>query len=178
MQKLLEKAGLKVLLTRKTEADLSVAKRLAAARPAAKALLISIQFNTGAEEDTGVQTDILAPRGVATPPWGDEMLNPHPGNEHDAENIALATAVHASVVVSSKMYDNGIHHVRTPLLNELKMPAVILRCGFLGNSYDAGMLGEPDNRERLAASIARAVATYRRAVGASPKVPTSSPVPK
>ena len=174
----LEKDGWKVILTRKDDSNVTVAKRLAIAETAENALFISVQFNTGTADYTGLETDILAPRGVATPPWGSETLDSHPGHAHDAENIALATAVHASMVVSSRMYDTGIHHVRTRLLNEMKLPAVIIRGGFMTNEDDAALIADPSYREQLATSIARAVANYRRAVGTSQKTQSPLPTPK
>jgi N-acetylmuramoyl-L-alanine amidase len=177
-QKLFESQGQKVILTRKDDGDLSVADRLAVAASKTRALFISIQFNKGAESETGVMTEILAPRGIATAGLGPEIFDSLPGNAHDAANIALATAVHAAVVVRTKLYDGGIHHVRTPLLNDIKLPAVILRGGYLTNAHDAGVIADPAYRQALAASLALAVTNYRRAVGAPQKSPTSPPAPK
>jgi len=41
----------------------------------------------------------------------------------DAENIALATATHAALVVKSRLYDRGIKRARFVVIRDITIPA-------------------------------------------------------
>jgi N-acetylmuramoyl-L-alanine amidase len=87
-----------------------------------------------------------------------------PGNVRDAENMALATAMHASLVVRSKMYDRGIKRARFVVIRDVKIPGVLIEGGFLSNAYDARLIATPAFRQQMAMSIVQAIGNYRRAV--------------
>ena len=131
------------------------------------ALFVSVHFNSGGA-GTGLETYTLAPRGVPSmmadgPRVAD--LNPCPGNVTDAENMALATATHASLVVKSRMYDRGIKRARFVVIRDITIPGVLIEGGFLSNNFDARLIATPEYRQQMATSILQAVQNYRRAVG-------------
>jgi N-acetylmuramoyl-L-alanine amidase len=97
-------------------------------------------------------------------------LQPCPGNVRDAENMALATAMHASMVVRSRMYDRGIKRARFVVIRDITIPGVLIEGGFLTNGYDARLVATAEYRQQLAGSILQAVQNYRRAVGAPNEV--------
>jgi N-acetylmuramoyl-L-alanine amidase len=164
-------AGLKVYMTRTNDTFVSLEDRVKFANRFDNALFISVHFNSGGA-GTGLETYTLAPRGVPSmmadgPRVSD--LQECPGNARDAENMALATATHAAMVVRSKMYDRGIKRARFVVIRDITIPGVLIEGGFLSNSHDAKLIATPEYRQGMATSIFQAVQNYRRAV--APQAP-------
>jgi N-acetylmuramoyl-L-alanine amidase len=185
---LLIQNGYQVVMTRTTDTFIPLHERARLANQYSNALFISIHFNSGGT-GTGLETYTLAPRGVPSmmadgPRISD--LDLCPGHINDAENIALATATHAALVVRSRMYDRGIKRARFVVIRDIKIPGVLIEGGFLSNGYDARLVATPTYRQQMAMSILQAVTNYRRAVGThagdvvahqdGPRVETNSPM--
>jgi N-acetylmuramoyl-L-alanine amidase len=185
---LLMQAGYKVVMTRNTDIFIPLHDRARYANQYSNALFISVHFNSGGA-GTGLETYTLAPRGVPSmmadgPRISD--LDVCPGHVNDAENIALATATHAAMVMRSRMPDRGIKRARFVVIRDITIPGVLVECGFLSNSYDARLISTPAYRQQMATSLVQAVQNYRRAVGtqigevvarnAGPRVETNSPM--
>jgi N-acetylmuramoyl-L-alanine amidase len=187
---LLMQAGYRVVMTRSNDTFIPLEDRCRIANQYSNSLFISIHFNSGGS-GTGLETYTLAPRGVPSmmadgPRISD--LDPCSGNINDAQNIALATATHASLVVRSRMYDRGIKRARFVVIRDITVPGVLIEGGFLSNDYDARLIATPAYRQQMAASILQAVQNYRRAVGTqqigetvarntdSPRVETNTPM--
>jgi len=180
-------AGFKVELTRSTDVFIPLEERVAIANRFPNALFVSIHFNSSGS-GTGIETYTLAPRGVpsmmADGPRVSDGQN-CPGNVRDAENMALATATHASVIVRCHMFDRGIKRARFVVIRDVTIPGVLIEGGFLSNPYDAGLIAQPAYRENLAAAIVDAATNYRRAVSGSaaplvtqnPNLPPVQPPP-
>ncbi len=166
--------GYKVYMTRNSDEFIPLEDRVRFANRFPNALFISIHFNSGGA-GTGLETYTLAPRGVPSmmadgPRVSD--LQECPGNGRDAENMALATATHASLIVhlhafDHGMYDRGIKRARFVVIRDIMIPGVLVEGGFLSNLYDAKLIANQEYREGMATSIFQAVQTYRRAVGQS-----------
>jgi N-acetylmuramoyl-L-alanine amidase len=167
---LFQQAGLKVVMTRSTDTFVSLDDRVRFANRFKNALFLSIHFNSGGS-GTGLETYTLAPRGVPSmsadgPRITD--LQPCPGHINDAENMALATATHAALVVRSRMYDRGIKRARFVVIRDITIPGVLVEGGFLSNSFDAKLVANPEYRQQMANCLLTAVNNYRRAVGTAP----------
>lgn len=165
-KKLLEQIGMKVVLTRKTDVFIPLHDRAAIANRYDNAIFISVHFNSGGA-GTGLETYTLAPRGVPSmmadgPRISD--LEHCRGNNRDAENMALATATHAALVVRSQLHDRGIKRARFVVIRDIEIPGVLIEGGFLSNSNDAKFIHSPEYRQQMAVSIVTAVNNYRRAV--------------
>jgi len=185
---LLTQAGYKVAMTRSSDVFVPLYDRVRFANQYSNALFISIHFNSGGA-GTGLETYTLAPRGVPSmmadgPRISD--LDPCPGHVNDAENIALATATHAAMVMRSRMPDRGIKRARFVVIRDITIPGVLVEGGFLSNDSDARLIATPAYRQQLATSVVQAVQNYRRAVGTQigevaarqdgPRVETNSPM--
>jgi N-acetylmuramoyl-L-alanine amidase len=185
---ILIQAGFKVILTRSNDTFIPLGERTRIANQYSNALFISVHFNSGGA-GTGLETYTLAPRGVPSmmadgPRVSD--LDPCTGNVNDAQNMALATATHASLVVRSRMFDRGIKRARFVVIRDIEIPGVLIEGGFLSNIYDARLIAMPAYRQQMASCILQAVQNYRRAVGTqiadvarvggdSPQVETNAP---
>ncbi|XHR28485.1 MAG: N-acetylmuramoyl-L-alanine amidase [Chthoniobacteraceae bacterium] len=184
-REILKTAGFRVLMTRTTDRFVPLEERATFANRYPNALFISIHFNSSGNDATGVETYTLAPRGVPSMAADGPALSdfvPCPGNQRDAENIALACAAHATLVYNSAMFDRGIKRARFVVLRDNPTPGVLIEGGFLSNSNDARRIATPMYRQQMATSILQAVQNYRNAVGprqslpvASNTVPTANP---
>jgi N-acetylmuramoyl-L-alanine amidase len=171
-KKLLEGAGYRVVLTRSSDVFVPLYDRAGIANKQKNAIFVSVHFNSGGA-GTGLETYTLAPRGVpsmmADGPSVNDLVQ-QAGNVNDAENMALATATHASLVVRSRLYDRGIKRARFVVIRETTIPAVLIEGGFLSHSYDAKVIATPEYRQQMAGAIVTAVNNYRRAVGQNPQI--------
>ena len=175
---LLTQNGYKVVLTRSNDTFIPLYDRVKIANAQKNALFISVHFNAGGA-GTGLETYTLSPRGVPSmaadgPSITD--LTPCPGHQNDAENMALATAMHAAMVVRSRMWDRGIKRARFVVIRDITIPGVLVEGGFQTNVIDARTIAMPAYRQQMAESIVKAVQNYRKAVGAQPG-PIAPPPP-
>ena len=164
---LLRQAGFNVVLTRSTDVFIPLEERVRIANQYRNALFISVHFNSGGT-GTGLETYTLAPRGVPSmmadgPRISD--LDACTGHACDAQNMALATATHAALVVKSQMYDRGIKRARFVVIRDIAIPGVLIEGGFMSNSYDSRMIASSVFRQNMAGCLVQAVQNYRRAVG-------------
>ncbi len=180
---LLQGAGLKVVLTRDSDYFVPLDERVRIANRQKNAIFISMHFNHGGE-GTGVEAYTLAPRGVpsmmADGPRVSDLVE-CAGNVRDAENMALATASHAALVVKTRMYDRGLKRARFVVIRDIKIPGVLLEGGFQSSRFDSKMIATPLYRQTLAQAILAAVENYRKAVGSQPAnrtLPQRNPDPE
>lgn len=170
LKQLLESQGYKVVMTRERDVFLSLEQRVQLANAVKEhAIFISIHFNSGArKEASGIETFTLSPPGVAHYGRG---LKPsdqqaRTGNMHDSANIALATAVHGSILrrLARHTVDRGIKRARFNVLTGVKHPAILLEGGFLTNPFEAKLIATAGYQQALALGIVEAIAKYRYAV--------------
>ncbi|MEI8340645.1 MAG: N-acetylmuramoyl-L-alanine amidase [Verrucomicrobiota bacterium] len=171
---ILEQHGFKVFLTRSADYFVPLEERVRFANRHSNALFIAIHFNSGGPAASGLETYTLAPRGVPSmmadgPRISD--LDLCPGNAKDSENMALATATHASLVSHSLLYDRGIKRARFVVIRDITVPGVLVEGGFLSNPSDSRKIATTQYRQNMAFCIAAAAQNYRNAVG-SPAPPT------
>lgn len=167
-KRLLEQNGYNVRLTRMTDVFIPLEKRPAMANKYPNAIFVSVHFNkSNTRGGTGIETYALAPRGV--PSMDEENLRysdfkPYPGHARDAENIALATAMHSSLLRHLRLYDRGIKRARFVVIRDATIPGVLLEGGFMDNPVDARQIASGAYRDAFARAILEGVNRYRSAV--------------
>jgi len=162
----LEKRGFKTRMTRTTDIFLSLSQRVAIANRVDDAIFISIHFNSsGSRRAAGIETYALAPQGTSSTNGGSSWSSFLNGNVRDAENIALATSVHAHVIHELKSTDRGIKRARFNVLRGINKPAILFEGGFVTNSTEAKRIKSAAYRDKLAETIANAVVKFQRAMG-------------
>jgi len=165
---LFTKAGFNVRMTRSSDVYVPLESRALFASFQPDAVFLSIHFNYGMGPTAeGVETYCLAPRGV--PSTNDSGLTfadfqNCTGNVRDPENIALATAIHASLITRLVVPDRGVKRARFVVLRNNAIPGVLIEGGFLTNPRDALRVASPAYRELLADAIVRGVMSYNRAI--------------
>ncbi len=164
----LQARGFKVVMTRSDDRFLELGHRVAIANAQKRSIFISIHHNsTKARSAKGVETFALPPQGTAATHgssrsgWSTALS----GNTRDAENIALATAVHSHVINDLKPVDRGIKRARFNVLTGITKPAILYEGGFLTNASEAALIHDAAYRQRAAESIANAVVKFKSAVG-------------
>lgn len=166
LERELQARGFKTKLTRREDIFLTLTQRVEIANRERNAIFVSIHFNySGATTANGIETYALAPQGTRTHMGGSAWNSPLTGNTRDAENIALATAVHAHVISDLKSVDRGIKRARFNVLRGINKPAILFEGGFVTNPTEAKLINEPEHRQRMAVSIAEAVVRFKTAVG-------------
>jgi N-acetylmuramoyl-L-alanine amidase len=161
----LEKRGLKVVMTRSTDTFISLGNRVAYANKVPNSIYVSLHFNSGGSSATGIETFALTPQGASSA-YGAASTDAYSfnGNQRDSENIALATAIHASVVHHFRFVDRGVKRARWYVLKGLERPGVLFEGGFVTNPNDAKFIAADNFRQELASTLGQAIMNYRRAL--------------
>ncbi len=166
----LQKAGMRVAITRKgdefipLEARPAVATRLQ--REDKGTVFVSIHCNASGERTspaTGFEVFTLTPRGA--PNSHDGFLtrlsfSPEPGHSADHASHALATAIHHAMLGRVPLFDRGVKRARFAVIRRATTPAVLVECGFMSNPRDARLLHSAEWRERLAGAIAEGILQF------------------
>ena len=167
-KKLLEESGYNVRLTRSSDIFVPLEKRPGLANKYPNAIFISVHFNKSKTiGGTGIETFALAPRGV---PSMDEAnlsysdFKQYAGHERDAENIALATATHSSMLRHLRLFDRGIKRARFVVIRDLQIPGVLLEGGFMNHPVDGRQIAQSAFRQSFATAILEGVNRYQKAV--------------
>lgn len=166
IQIILAERGYPVVLTRSSDTYVALEDRVRIANQYPTGLFVSLHFNSGAAR--GVETYCLAPQGIASTDQNlaltDFLLNA--GNALDAENIALATAVHGCIIRQVRATDRGVRRARFLVLRDIHIPGILVEGGYLGGG-DAYSIATGLYRNRLAVAIAGGILRYIQAVPAN-----------
>jgi len=166
-KKLLQENGYRVHTTRSTDTFIPLEKRPEFANKHRNAVFVSVHFNKSKGGGTGLETYCLAPRGV--PSMDEENLRysdfvQYPGHQNDPENVALATAVHASLVRRLGLTDRGIKRARFVVIKNATLPAILIEGGFMSGKPDYQLIATPAYRQKMAECILEGINTYQAAV--------------
>lgn len=167
---LLEAKGYKVKMIRESDRYHSLQDRVNIANSVSEnAIFISLHFNSGSRSARGIETFTLSPPGVSHYGTGLKASDAQAkiGNEHDSANIALATALHGSVLrrLGNNTFDRGIKRARFSVLSGVRHPAVLFEGGFMSHPYEARLIANESFQAAIAAGIVDAITRYRFAVG-------------
>jgi N-acetylmuramoyl-L-alanine amidase len=176
LKALLETKGFRVKMIRDSDRFYSLQERVNIANSVSEnAIFISLHFNSGGRSARGIETFTLSPPGVSH--YGSNLkasdAQTKNGNEHDSANIALATALHGSVLrrLGNNTLDRGIKRARFSVLSGVKHPAVLFEGGFMSHPYEARLIANEAYQAAIAAGMVDAILKYRFAVGRTPAVP-------
>jgi N-acetylmuramoyl-L-alanine amidase len=178
----LQRAGYKVEMTRTRDNAVSLEDRVKFANRFKDALFISIHFNYSGNAE-GLESYALAPAGVPSNAANESHVSSADvaacaGNAQDEHNIALSAAIHAMVLSRASMFDRGVKHARFHVLRDVKLPAVLIECGFLSNSSEGQRIATAQFRQDVAAAIAQGVKNYDAAVNFRANGQTFAAAPK
>ncbi len=165
--------GYEVKFTRSTDVFIPLHDRANFANRHKNAIFISIHFNASNNRNaTGIETFTLAPRGVPSTAQDGPRVSDFvqcKGNARDQENMALATAMHSSMLKHLQLFDRGVKRARFVVIREITIPGVLLEGGFVSHPKDSHKIASSQFRQQFALAIADAVRKY--------KISTTSPQP-
>jgi N-acetylmuramoyl-L-alanine amidase len=159
-------AGYKVEMTRASDKAISLEDRVAFANTFPNAVFVSIHFNTSGTAE-GLESYALAPAGVVSNAANEVSVADTrwcSGNAQDEQNIALAAAVHATVLSRLSMFDRGVKHARFHVLRNVRVPAVLIECGFLSNAFEGQRIATSQFRQQVGTAIAQGIQNYDAAI--------------
>jgi N-acetylmuramoyl-L-alanine amidase len=164
----LTSAGYKVEMTRSADRAVSLEDRVTFANRFPNAVFVCIHFNWSGNAE-GIESYALTPVGVASNTSNENHVSVgdtrwYPGNGQDEHNIALTAALHASVMSRTSMFDRGIKHARFHVLRNVKIPGVLIECGFLSNVTEGRRIATSQFRQQVGAAIAQGIQNYDAAV--------------
>ena len=151
LQNRLQKAGFRVVMTRKDDRFIELDDRVAMAnRRGAGTILVSIHYNaTGNSSAHGVETYF----------WR-------------ADSHGLATRIERSVAAEAGQHYGGVIRRRLRLTRNPEIPCVLCECAYLTNPEDNRRAAKPAFREQVAVAIAHAIKEeYRLGDAGIPSVP-------
>lgn len=162
----LKQRGFKVVYTRPADQFITLGGRVAIANQTPKSIFISLHFNSGGSAASGIETWALTPQSAAATISRGGGFNVHgvTGNKQDSANIALATAVHASVISRFKFVDRGIKRAQWSVLTGCKRPGILFEGGFVTNGKECLLIASETYRQQVSAAIGDAVLNYRKAL--------------
>lgn len=164
LQKHLEALGFKAVLTRYDDRFVELDERPKIASNVKADLFVSVHFNAATNKDAaGIETYVLPGIGQDTSsgkPVSGVGVSGFPGNVFDQSNMRLALEVQGRLVEQLRRTDRGVKKERFAVLRSLECPGVLVECGFLSNEEEALLMSTAGYRERLARSIADAIAAY------------------
>jgi len=163
----LSATGLKVLLTRTEDKEVSPEERLRLAKSVTEeGIYISLRASSSSGNTRGFETSTLPPAGTPATNEDDDTdktdLRLFPGNINDRESLALAVVLQSSAVTALKTLDLGIKRHRFGELRDLDLPAAVCRLGYLSHREEAQKLGTPEYRAAIAQSLHDGVMRYAK----------------
>jgi N-acetylmuramoyl-L-alanine amidase len=164
-------AGYKVEMTRSSDKSVSLEDRVSLANRVPNSVFVSIHFNMSGTAE-GLESYALAPVGVSSNAANASAASEVSvadvrwclGNGQDEQNIALAAAVHATVLSRLSMFDRGVKHARFHVLRNVKTPGVLIECGFLSNAAEGQRIATSQFRQQVGAAIAQGIQNYDAAI--------------
>jgi N-acetylmuramoyl-L-alanine amidase len=165
----LSRAGLKVILTRSTDAFVELPTRPEIAKRRSADLLVSLHFNAAeASRDTaqGAEAYSLTPAGASSTNARGEGgdVGPFPGNRCNEKNIFLAYQVQRALTRSLGVQDRGVRRARFAVLRDAVMPATLIEAGFMSHPVEGRKIFTAAYRQKLAQAIVEGVLAYKRQV--------------
>ena len=167
VERLLRRAGLKVVMVRERDVFVTLEERPAVAKTRAADLYISLHYNAtpGGDEAQGLETYCLTPAGSSsTNDRGGRGGGYHPGNRFDRENLRLAYEVHRAISSQIEFVDRGVRHARFKELTLAAMPAILVEGGFMNSREDGRKIYSEVGRQKYAAALVDGILAYKRLV--------------
>jgi N-acetylmuramoyl-L-alanine amidase len=165
----LERAGLKVTLTRSTDAFIELPTRPELAKQRSADLFVSLHFNAaeaGRDSVQGVEVYCLTPAGASSTNARGEGAGAgwFPGNRYNDKNLFLAFQVQKALTRNLAVEDRGVRRARFAVLRDAAMPAVLIEAGFMSHPAEGRKIFSSAYRQKMARAIVEALLAYKRAV--------------
>jgi N-acetylmuramoyl-L-alanine amidase len=140
LQKLLQRAGLRTVMTRSTDVFVPLPVRNAIANSERDAVFVSIHYNASPRSSAhGIETYSENNRGAA-----------------------LAARIQRQLITRVNTENRGVRSAEYYVLRKCRLPAVLVECGFLTNPTEAQLALTPVYRQQVAEQIAAGIIEQRQ----------------
>ncbi len=169
----LERMGYKVTLTRPNDQFIALKDRSEFANQKKADLFISIHFNSVecGKNVQGIETFLLPlhkdPSTAENKVSHEDKIH-FPGNQYDCWNAMIGYNIQSHLVNDLQSTDRGLKRGRLAVLKNINCPGVLVEVGFLSNNDECEKFRLPFYRQKIAQSIANAIASYHRALKIQP----------
>jgi N-acetylmuramoyl-L-alanine amidase len=152
LQKLLQRAGLRTVMTRSTDLFVPLSVRSAIANSERDAIFVSIHYNASPRSSAhGIETYSENNRGAV-----------------------LAARIQQQLITRVSTENRGVRSAEYYVLRMCRLPAVLVECGFLTNPIEAQLALTSDYREKVAEQIAAGILEQRQ-FAFPPLIPSRHP---
>jgi N-acetylmuramoyl-L-alanine amidase len=135
LQRNLERAGYRTVMTRSSDVFVPLAERVAIANRYRNAIFVAVHFNSaGRSGANGIETYF-----------------------YSGESSPLAASIHRNVLAAAGTENRGVRRRGYFVLRKTRIPAVLVECGFLTNPGEANLALTSAHRQKLADQIARGI---------------------
>jgi len=156
---LLERAGVKVLMTRIGDQDVGLSDRTDLAAGWGADLFVSVHCNASLDEPEAM--------GIYTAAYSE-----------DSPSWELAEILRESMMEAAGAGDMGTEaRPRLVVLRTAAMPAALVECGYMSTPAELEQLVKPEYQARIAQGIAEGVLSYLAADTSGPSEPSETPEP-
>lgn len=138
VQKLLEKKGYEVYMTRDTDETVSLQERVEISENICPDIFVSIHVNSSNSE---------SPNGLET-------------HYYKANSLQLAKTVHASLLNHISANNRGLFKSKFYVINHTTAPAILVEIGFLSNPSERAQLVTESRKQATAKAIAEGINDY------------------
>ena len=157
--------GVRARFTREGDEKLTLRERVRRANLVPNAVFVSLHFNAHtSSQPKGIETYAITPPGAKSSGEYRAGSEAWLGNIRDSESIALAAAVHSSVLKATNAADRGVRRKRWHVLRGLKMPGILFEGGYITNPTESAHIDKDSYRVLLAQSMADAIVNFRAAL--------------
>ncbi|HAA89909.1 MAG: N-acetylmuramoyl-L-alanine amidase [Thermoanaerobacterales bacterium 50_218] len=143
---ILQKQGVKVILTRATDTDVGLRERAEIANKRGADVFVSIHSNASYKPDIG---------GTAT-----YTLARDSSAYQREERLYLAQLLQEELVAALGLRDIGVLQENFAVLKYTQMPAALVEIAFISNPFEEQLLADPGFQARAAAAIARGIVRF------------------
>jgi N-acetylmuramoyl-L-alanine amidase len=139
LNRALQKAGFKTILTRRDDTFIPLGTRVAIANAHPEAVFVSVHYDASPRRGAcGISTHFASP-GEAP----------------------LAASIQRRLITTTDGTNRGIKNARFCVLRNTKVRAVLVECGFLTNPHDAALAQRASYRQKQAEQICAGIVEYR-----------------
>jgi N-acetylmuramoyl-L-alanine amidase len=165
----LQRAGLRVSLTRSKDSTVDLPMRPELARKSNADLFVSLHFNSVPTSRTvvqGAEVYCLTPVGASSTNARGEGSNAGwcSGNRNNDDNIFLAYQIQKALTKNPSVNDRGVRRARFAVLRDAEMPAVLIEAAFMSHPEEGKKIFDAAYRKQLARRIVDGVLAYKQAV--------------
>ena len=160
-----------VVMTRETDVTLPLEARSRIGNDGGKLCFVSIHLNhSDSSRTTGIETFYGWPKRIEILK---ELAISHPAptgsRVEDQRSRLLAESIHRSVLTTTQANDREVkNNPNLHVLNSVRVPSVLIECGFVSNKGETEKLRSSDYQITLAKGIANGIEAYLQSASADP----------